>query len=280
MSRDTPETGTIYLVGAGPGHPGLITRLGHQLLQDCDAVVYDDLAPYELVAELPPNIVRYYVGKRAGRHSRPQKETNSLLISLAEKGLNVVRLKGGDPFIFGRGGEEVTRLKEAGVPFRIVPGVTAVTAVAAGAGIPLTDRRDAAWLLMATGHEAASASLPVPWEEIAALRGGTVVIYMGVGALPEIVKRLISGGAAPDTHAAVVVSGYTGAQRIVTAELADLPRSCAEQDVQPPALVILGDVVKRMDGVGWMQPGVLAGRRILITRPYEASAEICGILRK
>jgi len=279
MSRDTKRTGTVHLVGAGPGHPGLITRLGLELLQKCDAVVYDDLIPYELVAELPMNIERHYVGKRAGKHSQPQKDTTNLLISLAERGLNVVRLKGGDPLIFARGGEEVTNLKEAGVRFEIVPGVTAVIAVAAGAGIPVTDRRESAWLMIATGHEATSASQPVPWEEIAALKGGTLAVYMGVGALPEIVKRLISGGTAPNTPTAVVVSGYTGAQRIVKAPLEDLPQRCQENGVLPPALVIVGDVVNRMERMDWMIPGVLSGKRILVTRPYETSSKICNILR-
>ncbi len=279
MSRDTQKKGTVYLVGAGPGHPGLITRLGLELLQKCDAVIYDDLIPYELVAELPANVERYYVGKRAGKHSQPQKDTTNLLISLAERGLNVVRLKGGDPLIFARGGEEATSLKEAGVRFEIVPGVTAVTAVAAGAGIPLTDRRKSAWLMIATGREATSASQPVPWEEIAALKGGTLAVYMGVGALADIVKRLISGGAAPNTPTAVVVSGYTGAQRIITAPLEELPQRCQENDIQPPALVIIGDVVKQMERMDWMTPGVLSGKRILITRPRETSAEFCNILR-
>ncbi|MDP8238843.1 MAG: uroporphyrinogen-III C-methyltransferase [Candidatus Hatepunaea meridiana] len=270
----------MFLVGAGPGHPGLITLYGHELLRKCDVVVYDDLAPYELVAALPSHIERYYVGKRAGRHSKPQKETNSLLVSLAKEGKKVVRLKGGDPFIFGRGGEEVSCLKTAGIPFEIVPGVTAVSAVAAGAGIPLTDRRDSSWLLMATGHEASSASLPVPWEEIAGLKGGTIAVYMGVSKLAGTVDKLLTGGSDPNTKTAVVENGYTGSQRVIKTSLKNLPQECVEKNINPPAIIIIGDVVKQMDQLNWKTPGILSDKRILVTRPYEQAARLCGILRE
>ncbi|NQT34658.1 uroporphyrinogen-III C-methyltransferase [bacterium] len=273
------KIGTVYLVGAGPGDPGLITLRGYELLQSCDAVVYDDLAAYELVAATPPHVERYYVGKRAGKHSRLQNETSKMLVMLVKRGLNVVRLKGGDPLVFARGGEEATYLKQAGVPYEIIPGVTAMTAVAAGTGIPLTDRRESAWVLMATGHEATSASLPVPWEEIARLKGGTVAIYMGVGRLSVIVEKLIAGGADPDISAAVVVNAYTGAQRIVRANLHKLPEQCIEQKVESPALVIIGNVVDLMEKLSWMTAGTLAGKRILVTRPREEASEICRKLR-
>lgn len=273
------KIGTVYLVGAGPGDPELITLRGYELLQSCDAVVYDDLAAFELVSVTPPDTERYYVGKRAGKHSKLQNETSELLVMLAKRGLNVVRLKGGDPLVFARGGEEVDYLKRAGIPYEIIPGVTAVTAVAAGTGIPLTDRRESAWVLMATGHEATSASLPVPWEEIARLKGGTVAIYMGVGRLSEIVEKLIAGGTDPEISAAVVVNAYTGAQRVVKAELHKLPELCFEQKVEPPALVIIGNVVDLMDRLSWMTTGTLAGKRILLTRPREEAPEICRRLR-
>jgi len=279
MNNMKKGTGIVYLVGAGPGHPGLITMLGHRLLQECDAVVYDDLIPYELVSALPAKIERHYVGKRAGRHSTPQNETSDLLVELAKRGLKVVRLKGGDPLVFARGGEEATILKKSGIPFQIIPGVTAVTACASGTGIPLTDRRNSAWLLIATGKEASSASLPVPWEQIAALRGGTFAVYMGVGALQSIVDRLISSGADPDTPSAVVVSGYTGMQRVVTASISELPRRCREENVESPAIVIVGEVVNRMREIDWMIPGVLAGKRILVTRPTEFAPNMCDRLR-
>lgn len=273
------QYGTVYLVGAGPGNPELITKKGHDLLQKCDAVVYDDLVAFELVASLPSHIARYYAGKRAGCHSKVQNETNDLIIRLARQGLNVVRLKGGDPLIFGRGGEEAASLREAGVPFEIVPGVTAVSAVAAGAGIPLTDRRDSSWLLMATGHEAKSASLPVPWEKIAKLRGGTIAVYMGVGTLPQIVEKLVNGGADPETPAAAISDGYTGAQRIVEAPLHDLPNRCHNAGLKSPAIVIIGDVASHARYLSWKKPGALAGKRVLVTRPFKSIGEICRILR-
>ncbi|NQU06354.1 MAG: uroporphyrinogen-III C-methyltransferase, partial [Calditrichaeota bacterium] len=273
------DIGIVYLVGSGPGHPDLITRLGWDTLQKCDAVVYDDLAAYELVAALPDRIERHYVGKRAGAHYKPQDATSNLLVEIARRGLNVVRLKGGDPLIFGRGGEEVTFLKDAGIEFEIIPGVTALSAVGAGAGIPLTDRRDSSWVLLATGHEAASASEPVPWQEIARLKGGTLAVYMGVGDLPRIVKSLIEGGIDPKTDAAVVHSGYTGSQKIVNSPLDKLEKRCKSLGVGAPAIILIGDVTRHADKLQWWKSGVLAGKRILVTRPYQASQEFCQLLR-
>jgi uroporphyrin-III C-methyltransferase len=180
MADTSKPTGIVYLVGAGPGHPGLITRWGFDLLRQCDAVAYDALIPMELIAELPEAVERHYVGKRAGKHSLPQPQINELLVRLARRGLMVVRLKGGDPFIFGRSGEEAEHLTAAGIPVVMVPGVTAASAAAAMSGFSLTNRNAASWIFLATGHGAESSAVPVPWEQVAALYGGTFVIYMGL----------------------------------------------------------------------------------------------------
>jgi uroporphyrinogen III methyltransferase/synthase len=277
--KKVKENGIVYLVGSGPGHPDLITRMGWDALQNCDAVVYDDLAAFELVAALPDKIERYYVGKRAGAHYKPQDSTSELIVEIARRGLNVVRLKGGDPLIFGRGGEELTFLKKEGIEYKIIPGVTALSAVGAGAAIPLTDRRDSSWVLLATGHEAVSDSQPVPWHEIAGLKGGTVAVYMGIGDLPRIVKDLIEGGIDPKTNAAVVHSGYSGAQKIVHAPLDELEQRCKSTGISAPAIILIGNVTRYAEELGWWKLGALAGKRILVTRPYRSSQEFCQILR-
>ncbi|MDP8229427.1 MAG: uroporphyrinogen-III C-methyltransferase [Candidatus Electryoneaceae bacterium] len=271
------KTGTVYLVGAVPGHPGLITRIGYDLLQRCDVVAYDALTPMELIAELPQRIERYYVGKRAGRHSADQDETNDLLIDLARRGLDVVRLKGGDPMIFGRGGEEVSFLKKAGVPVVIVPGVTAATAAAAGTGIPLTDRRAASWVVLGTGHPADSSSPNVPWDQFSRLGSGTIVIYMGVNSLEQIIDQLLAGGAPYDTPAAIVSNAYSGNQRVVYALLSDLAEKSTP--IETPALIIVGEAVRYESSFGEMEPGRLAGKRILVTRPAGQTKRICRLLR-
>ncbi|MBT7788715.1 MAG: uroporphyrinogen-III C-methyltransferase, partial [Calditrichaeota bacterium] len=215
MTDKQQKNGIIYLVGSGPGHPGLITKLGYDLLNTSDAVVYDDLIPIELVVALPESIKRYYVGKRAGHHSKPQNETNDLLCDLAGKGLTVVRLKGGDPMVFGRVAEEAAYLKEKGIPHQIIPGITSASAAAADAGFSLTDRRNASWVMLATGREAKSASAPVPWEDVGKLDGGTIVVYMGVKDMERIVKSLLEGGMSPDKPIAVIQNASTGIHQTV-----------------------------------------------------------------
>ncbi len=270
----------VYLIGAGPGHPGLITRLGYSLLQHCDIVVYDDLTPLELITDLPNRIERYYVGKRSGEHSVPQGETNRLLVNLARKGNVIVRLKGGDPMIFGRGGEEMDYLRDALVPVVVVPGVTATSAAAAGAGIPLTDRRAASWLMFATGHSASSDSPEVPWDTIANMDGGTIVVYMGIKEMKKITDQLIEGGASPYTHAAVISNAYSGAQHVIYAPLSELVDRCQEQGVETPALIIIGNAVKWGEAMGEMRPGALTGKRVLVTRPAGQVGRICRLLRQ
>jgi uroporphyrinogen III methyltransferase / synthase len=280
MTGASQLPGIVYLVGAGPGHPGLITLWGYDLLKHCDAVAYDALIPMELIAELPEAVERHYVGKRAGKHSLPQPEINELLVRLARRGLNVVRLKGGDPFIFGRSGEEAEHLTAAGIPVVMVPGVTAASAAAAMSGFSLTNRNAASWIFLGTGHGAESSAIPVPWDQVAALYGGTFVIYMGLTKLDRVVAQLISSGLAPETPAVVVQAASTGIQRSVDAPLAKLCLECKRQRLKPPALVVIGEAVR--DRVNGARVGTvsLAGKTVLVTSPAQSTSRICRLLRK
>jgi uroporphyrinogen III methyltransferase / synthase len=277
------KPGTVFLVGAGPGHPGLITRLGHDLLQRCDAVAYDALIPMELIASLPDTIERYYVGKRSGKHSLPQSKINELLASLAKRGLTVVRLKGGDPAIFGRCGEEAEFLAGAGIPVITIPGVTAASAVAAISGFSLTHRHTSSWIFLATGHGAESASTPVPWDRIAALPGGTLVIYMGLARLDHLVSQLLRSGLSPETPAMVVQAASTGVQMSVEAPLANLAFECRCRGLVPPALIVIGESLRcRTNGTGSLNdvPAGLKAKRILVTSPAQTTVRFCELLRK
>jgi len=235
--------GTVYLVGAGPGDPGLITAKGLELLRSADVVVYDRLVAPSLVAEAPPKAERVFVGKapHGGGADRAQDEINALLVDRARRGLMVVRLKGGDPFVFGRGAEECEALQAAGVPFHVVPGVTSAIAVPAAAGIPVTHRQVASAFAVVTGHECDGVS-SLDWEALA--RVPTLVVLMGLSALPEITARLLEHGADPDTPAAVIASGTLPTQRTVVATLATLADRVAEEGLEPPATVVVGEVVR------------------------------------
>ena len=237
------EPGVVYLVGAGPGDPGLITARGLEILRSADVLVYDRLVAPSLVAEAPPGAECVFVGKRphGGKGDRAQDEINALLVDRARRGLTVVRLKGGDPFVFGRGAEECEALHAAGVPFHVVPGVTSAVAVPAAAGIPVTHRRLASAFAVVTGHECDGVS-NLDWESLA--RVPTLVVLMGLSALPEITARLLAHGADPDTPAAVIASGTLPAQRTVVATLATLADRIAEEGLEPPATVVIGEVVR------------------------------------
>lgn len=272
--------GTVFLVGAGPGHPGLITRWGYDLLQQCDAVAYDALIPMELISGLPERVEKYYVGKRAGKHSLPQPKINELLVTLAKRGLRVVRLKGGDPFVFGRIGEEAAHLSEAGVPVVMVPGVTAASAAAAISGFSLTTRQESSWIFIATGHPAENSSTPVPWDQVAALPGGTLVIYMGIARLERIVEQLLTSGMSPKTPAVVVQAASTGLQRSVHAPLGNISGECRRSNLKPPALVIIGESVRGHlhDPESKRKP--LAGIKVLLTGPSGNTGQVCAALRE
>ncbi len=272
--------GTVFLVGAGPGHPGLITRWGYDLLQQCDAVAYDALIPMELISGLPERVEKYYVGKRAGKHSIPQPQINELLVKLARRGLRVVRLKGGDPFVFGRIGEEAAHLSTAGIPVVMVPGVTAASAAAAISGFSLTTRQESSWIFIATGHPAENSSTPVPWDQVAALPGGTLVIYMGIARLDRIVEQLLSSGMSPETPAVVVQAASTGLQRSVHAPLSNISEECRRSHMKPPALVIIGESVRchLSDPETRMKP--LARKKVLLTGPSGNIGPVCAALRE
>ncbi len=277
--NDSMLPGTVYLVGAGPGHPGLITRWGYELLLQCDAVAYDALIPMELIAGLPQKVERYYVGKRAGKHSLPQSEINELLVRLAKRGLKVVRLKGGDPFIYGRSGEEAEHLSAAGIPVVIIPGVTAASAAAALSGFSLTNRQSSSWIFLATGHGAES-SIPVPWNQVGALPGGTIVIYMGLAKLDHVIEELLSSGLDPEIPAIAVQAASTGLQRCVEAPLIKISSECKRQKLKPPALVIISSSVRHRAREIAEQAKSLTGKTVLVTSPSRRTGHLCALLRE
>ena len=250
--RPGPVPGHVYLVGAGPGDPELLTLRGARLVAGADVVVYDNLVAPALLDLAPAAAERIYVGKKAADHSLPQEAINALLVRLAQAGKSVVRLKGGDPFIFGRGGEEMEDLLEAGITVEVVPGVTAAAGVAAYAGIPLTHRDHAHSVVFTTGF-LKDGALDLDWS-LLAHRGQTLVIYMGVSRLAEICAQLVAHGLPATTPVAVIERGTTHAQRIVKAELATLADEVLRAGIRPPSLTIVGDVVKLYPRLSWFQP--------------------------
>ena len=231
-------TGRVYLVGAGCGPADWITVQGLRLLQSCDAVVYDDLIAGELLDAAPPEARKLYMGKRLGRHSAPQEDISQTLIALAQEGLTVVRLKGGDPFVFGRGGEEVQALQKAGVPFQVVPGVSSAIAIPGQAGIPVTHRGLSRGFHVVTAHTKDGG-----FDQLDRLAGaeGTLVILMGLSRLPDIAARLMAAGRSPDTPAAVVSGGCAPHPAVVRAPLRHLPQAAEEAGVLPPAVIVVGE---------------------------------------
>ena len=242
------RTGRVYLVGAGPGDPGLMTVRGLQLLHEADVVVYDQLVNPLLLQEVSPQAQRIFVGKQAGRHSIAQNEINEVLVNYALHGSCVVRLKGGDPFVFGRGGEEAEALGDAGIPFEIVPGVSSAVAAPAYAGIPLTHRQLASSFAVVTGHEAIKSESAVDWAKLATAVD-TLVILMGLHNLRTIVDKLIANGRVPETAVAVIHQGTTAGQQVVIGTLADIVEKSA--GLTAPALIIVGEVVKLRNKLDW-----------------------------
>lgn len=250
--RPGPLAGHVYLVGAGPGDPELLTLRGARLIEGADVVVYDNLVSPAIVALAPARAERIYVGKKASDHTLPQEDINRLLVKLAGEGRRVVRLKGGDPFIFGRGGEEMEVLVEAGVTVEVVPGVTAAAGIAAYAGIPLTHRDHAQSVVFTTGF-LKDGALDLDWPMLAR-PGQTLVIYMGISRLAEICEQLVAHGLPPTTPAGVIERGTTDAQRIATADLATLAARVAEAGIRPPALTVVGGVVGLYPRLAWFHP--------------------------
>ena len=243
--------GKIYLVGAGPGDPGLLTVRGLELLRGAEVIVYDQLVNPVLLEEAPAEATRIFVGKQAGRHCIAQEEINRILIAHARAGCDVIRLKGGDPFVFGRGGEEADALAAAGVPFEVVPGVSSAVAVPAYAGIPLTHRNFASSFAVVTGHEARKAQRSVDWSKLANAVD-TLVILMGLKNLPQIATELSSHGLPPETPVAVIRWGTTEAQETVTGSLADIAAKAAH--LKSPAVIVVGRVVELQGRLDWFVP--------------------------
>jgi uroporphyrin-III C-methyltransferase/precorrin-2 dehydrogenase/sirohydrochlorin ferrochelatase/uroporphyrin-III C-methyltransferase len=247
--------GKIYLVGAGPGDPDLLTVKALRLIQTADTVVYDRLVSGEILRLIPDRVACVYVGKASGRHTLSQSEINTLLVDLARKSQRVVRLKGGDPYIFGRGGEEALVLARHGIAFEVVPGITAAQACAAYAGVPLTHRGLAHGVQFLTGHRMENGPLELHRASLCD-PGQTLVIYMGLGRVAEIVQELIAAGRAQDTPAAIVERGSTARQRGIVTTLADLPTAVRRNGVEPPALLIIGAVVELAGELDWFMPWV------------------------
>ncbi|HXA29882.1 MAG TPA: uroporphyrinogen-III C-methyltransferase [Candidatus Angelobacter sp.] len=270
--------GTVYLVGAGPGAPGLLTLRGRELIAACDAVVVDALANPELLRHCRADVQRFDVGKRAGEHSATQSEINELLVRLGRSGLSVVRLKGGDPFVFGRGGEEAEALRDAGVPYEVVPGVTSAIAAPAAAGIPVTHRDWAGHVTIVTGHEREGEEGRIDYSPLAALLPeGTLVFLMGSRSLPRIVSGLIAAGADPSTPAAAVQWGTDPRQRSVGAALSQLADAVAEAGMGSPMVTVVGRVAALREKLQWFELRPLHGRRIVVTR---ARAQASGFLER
>ena len=267
------KKGKVYLIGAGPGDPTLITLKGRNILEKADAIVYDNLVNPLLLRYAKKDAELIYVGKIAGKHFMDQESINRLLIDLSKKGLCVARLKGGDSFIFGRGGEEAQALSKEGIEFEIVPGITSAIAVPSYAGIPLTHRKYASAVTFVTGHEdPTKEDSSISWDRIA--HSGTIVILMGVGNLSLIKKRLIDEGLSPDTPFAIICNGTLPSQKVFQGKLKEIDSIAKKEGVRPPAIVVIGDVVRLRDEIKWFEKKVLFGKRILITRAEEQADEL------
>ncbi len=270
--------GKVWLVGAGPGDAGLMTVKGRAVLADADVVVYDALVGDAILAMIPDRARAIDAGKRSGDHTLHQWETNELLLREALAGNRVVRLKGGDPFLFGRGGEELELLRQHGVPFEVVPGVTSPVAVPAYNGIPVTHRDLTSSLHIVTGHRRAGASYDIDFRALVAT-GGTLVFLMGLAALEDIVKGLLEAGMAPDMPAAVLSHGTTAAQRRVTATVGTLPERVRAARLSAPAIIVVGRVCALSEDFAWYERLPLAGFKAVVTRPRELCSALSEKLR-
>ncbi|MFD1673756.1 uroporphyrinogen-III C-methyltransferase [Alicyclobacillus fodiniaquatilis] len=263
--------GTVYLVGAGPGDAGLITLKGRRCLERADAIVYDRLASPRLLSMARPDVELHYVGKAAEDHTMPQEDIERLLIRLARRGLNVVRLKGGDPFVFGRGGEEAKVLTEAGIAWEVVPGITSAVSVPAYAGIPVTYRNVSPGFTVVTGHRCVGQD-DVEWETLAAT-GETLVVLMGVRQLDGIVQSLVRAGKRLDTPVALIRWGTRAAQATLVGTLENIVEQAEQARFRAPAVIVIGDVVKAREALSWYECLPLMGRRILVAASTRAQAE-------
>lgn len=272
------KPGKVYLVGAGPGDPALLTLRGKECLERADVVLYDFLANPVLLDFAPASAERIYVGRRGRGHYPNQEEINRLLIEHARSGKTVIRLKGGDPFVFGRGGEEAEAVAGAGIPFEIVPGVTSAVAAPAYAGIPVTHRMMASTVTFVTGHEdPAKGGETLEWPRLATAQG-TLVFLMGVKNLPAIVANLLREGKSPDTPVAVIRWGTRTSQRTVVGTLATIVAMATEAQIEPPSVIVIGEVVRLRERLNWFETKPLFGRRVLVTRAREQAGALSRLL--
>ena len=269
--------GIVYLVGAGPGDPGLMTARALELVAEADVVYYDRLIPPTALDGARDDAELVYVGKQPGVPSVPQEEIGQRLVDSGRKGLSVVRLKGGDPYLFGRGAEEAEDLKSAGVAFEVVPGVTAGIAATAYAGIPVTHRDDASAVAFITGHEdPTKPETALDWPALAGFPG-TLVFYMGVKRLGDNAKQLISGGRSPEEPAAAIQQGTTPGQRVVVATLGTIADEVVAQEIKAPALIVIGDVARHRENLSWFEDRPLFGKKVVVTR---ARAQASGFAKR
>ena len=269
----------MWLVGAGPGEMSLITLKGRDVLAEADVVVYDALVRGGMMSLIPGEAELIYAGKRAGRHTMKQEEINALLLEKALEGKKVVRLKGGDPFVFGRGGEELELLVQNGIDFEIVPGVTSAFAASAYAGIPVTHRDFCRGVSVITGHRRSNGSLDLDFRALAAT-GNTLVFLMGMSTMEIITDGLIGAGMAGDTPAAIIEKGTTSSQRVLTADLAHLTETAKANNAAAPAVIVIGHAAGLAERFGWRDSLPLNGVRAVVTRPRELSSGLASMLRK
>jgi uroporphyrinogen III methyltransferase / synthase len=274
----TQSIGKVYLIGAGPGDPGLITVKGLECVKKADVIIYDYLANERLLDQRRSDAELIYVGKQGSRHTLPQEEINSLIIRKSKEGKMVARLKGGDPFIFGRGGEEAEELADNGIAFEVVPGVTAATAVPTYAGIPLTHREHTASVAFVTGHEdPTKEESKVHWDKIAT-GIGTLVFFMGMKNLKNIVSNLILHGRNPETPIALIQWGTRTDQKVVTGTLKDIVVKTQEAKLGPPAIIVVGEVVRLRQKLNWYESKPLFGKRIVVTRSRDQASAFAEML--
>ena len=271
--------GKVWLVGAGPGDIGLFTLKGAAVLQQADVVVYDSLVGEGILAKIPEHARLINVGKRANHHTMVQEDINKVLLEEAEKGNKVVRLKGGDPFLFGRGGEELELLSENGIPYEIVPGVTSPISVPAYNGIPVTHRDFCSSLHIITGHKRAGQEYDIDFKALTQTKG-TLVFLMGIAALEDICKGLLAGGMAPDMPAAVLQKGTTAGQKRVVATVGTLKEEVDRQGIETPAIIVVGKVCSLADKFAWYEKLPLAGWKVLVTRPRQHISKTADLLRQ
>ncbi len=272
------EKGKVYIIGAGPGDPGLITLRGAACIGEADVIIYDHLVGQEILRHAGEKARRIYAGKQGGDHTLSQQEINHRLVEEARRGNVVARLKGGDPFIFGRGGEEAEALREQGIPFEVIPGVTSAVAVPAYAGIPLTHRNHTSTVAFVTGHEdPTKEKSDIDWAALAGI--GTLVFLMGVKNLPAIAENLIRCGKPAETPAALIRRGTTPDQETLTATLGEIAQKAVKRRFAPPAILVVGGVVGLRETMNWFETRPLFGRGVVITRPEAQAGELAALLR-